>query len=160
MIEFSQMHDGSFRRGFGGDTLNAALYLARLGIDTSYVTALGDDALSEEMLAAWRSENIKTDLVIRAGGRLPGLYIIQRDAQGAYVLVADPAGKAQRKDIDATRLDGSDWIVSSGVSPGDRVIVSGLQRVMQPGQAVTAKPVEPAQPDAAKAAPASATKQG
>ena len=55
MIEFSQADDGLFRRGFGGDTLNTALYLARLGIDTSYVTALGDDALSEAMLAAWRA---------------------------------------------------------------------------------------------------------
>ena len=96
----------------------------------------------------------------RAAYRIPQVAV-QRDAQGAYVLVADPAGKAQRKDIDATRLDGSDWIVSSGVSPGDRVIVSGLQRVMQPGQPVTAKPVEPAQAGAAKAAaPQSAPKQG
>src|SRR6201999_4597116 len=82
MIEFSQMPDGAFRRGFGGDTLNTALYLARLGIDTCYVTALGDDGLSEEMLKTWRSEGIDTDLVIRASGRLPGLYMIERDPRG------------------------------------------------------------------------------
>ena len=52
MIEFSQTPDGAFRRGFGGDTLNTALYLARLGVNTSYVTALGDDPLSDAMLAA------------------------------------------------------------------------------------------------------------
>jgi membrane fusion protein (multidrug efflux system) len=85
---------------------------------------------------------------------------VQRDAQGAYVFVVDQAGKAQRKNIDATQLDGSDWIVSSGVSPGDRVIVSGVQRVMQPGQPVTAKPVVAAKPGAAQAAPATAPKQG
>jgi membrane fusion protein (multidrug efflux system) len=95
----------------------------------------------------------------REAYRIPQVAV-QRDQQGAYVLVVDQGGKAHRKNIDATQLDGSDWIVSGGVAPGDRVIVSGLQRVMQPGQAVTAKPVEPAQPDAAKAAPASATKQG
>jgi membrane fusion protein (multidrug efflux system) len=95
----------------------------------------------------------------REAYRIPQVAV-QRDQQGAYVLVVDQGGKAQRKNIAATQLDGSDWIVSGGVAPGDRVIVSGLQRVMQPGQAVTAKPVEPAQPDAAKAAPASATKQG
>ncbi len=82
---------------------------------------------------------------------------VQRDAQGAFVFVVDQAGKAQRKDIDASVMDGSDWIVSSGVAPGDRVIVSGVQRVMQPGQPVTAKPV---QADAAKAAPGPAPKQG
>jgi hypothetical protein len=83
MVEFSQAEDGLFRRGFGGDTLNTALYLARLGIDTSYVTALGDDALSQAMLAAWRGEGIRTDQVIRVAGRVPGLYMIERDAGGA-----------------------------------------------------------------------------
>ncbi|MFT3897803.1 MAG: efflux RND transporter periplasmic adaptor subunit [Thermomonas sp.] len=95
----------------------------------------------------------------REAYRIPQVAV-QRDAQGAYVFVVDQAGKAQRKDIDATQLDGSDWIVGGGVAPGDRVIVSGLQRVTQPGQAVTAKPVEPAQADAAKTAAQSATKQG
>jgi len=94
----------------------------------------------------------------REAYRIPQVAV-QRDQQGAYVLVVDQAGKAQRKNIDATQLDGSDWIVGGGVSPGDRVIVSGLQRVMQPGQPVTAKPVEAAQ-GAGKAAPQSAPKQG
>ena len=94
----------------------------------------------------------------REAYRIPQVAV-QRDQQGAYVLVVDQAGKAQRKNIEATQLDGSDWIVSGGVAPGDRVIVSGLQRVMQPGQAVTAKPAEASQ-DAANAAPQSAPKQG
>ena len=94
----------------------------------------------------------------RGAYRIPQLAV-QRDEQGAYVLVVDQAGKAQRKNVDASRMDGGDWIVSTGVAPGDRVIVSGLQRVQQPGQAVTAKPAEPA-PTAAKPAPASAPKQG
>ena len=56
MVEFSAATDGLFARGFGGDTLNTALYLARLGVNTSYVTALGDDPLSDAMLAAWKVE--------------------------------------------------------------------------------------------------------
>ena len=67
MIEFSQTPDGAFRRGFGGDTLNTALYLSRLGIDASYVTALGDDALSDAMLASWQSEGIRIGRHIDAG---------------------------------------------------------------------------------------------
>jgi 2-dehydro-3-deoxygluconokinase len=81
MIELNNA-GGLFSRAFGGDTLNTALYLARLGIDTSYVTALGDDAISDEMIAAWRAESIDTSYVLRAPGRLPGLYMIERDANG------------------------------------------------------------------------------
>ena len=31
---------------YGGDTLNAAVYMGRLGVDVDYVTALGDDGMS------------------------------------------------------------------------------------------------------------------
>jgi 2-dehydro-3-deoxygluconokinase len=122
MIEFSLNADGSFRRGFGGDTLNTALYLARLGIDTSYVTALGDDGLSEEMLTAWRNEAINTDLVIRAAGRLPGLYMIERDARGerTFLYWRDRAPAREFfDDADQALLDRLaqfDWLYLSGIS--------------------------------------------
>lgn len=73
---------GTVTRGFGGDTLNTATYLARLGTRTSYLTALGDDGWSEEMIAHWRAEGIDTDLVVRLPGRLPGLYLIRTDGCG------------------------------------------------------------------------------
>ena len=41
MVELSEHPDGTLTRGFGGDTLNTALYLARLGVPVDYVTALG-----------------------------------------------------------------------------------------------------------------------
>lgn len=42
MIELFRRTDGSLTMGFGGDTLNGAVYLARLGVAVDYVTALGD----------------------------------------------------------------------------------------------------------------------
>ena len=38
-----QAEGGLFSRGYGGDTLNTAVYLARLGAEADYITALGDD---------------------------------------------------------------------------------------------------------------------
>jgi len=77
MIELSEHADGSLTRSYGGDTLNTALYMARLGTPVDYVTALGDDGWSDEMLAAWKAEGIGTAKVLRLPGRLPGLYVIQ-----------------------------------------------------------------------------------
>ena len=82
MIELKQAANGLYARGFGGDTLNTAVYLARLGVATDYVTALGDDAMSDEMLAGWAAEGIGTGRVQRLRGKLPGLYMIQTDANG------------------------------------------------------------------------------
>jgi membrane fusion protein (multidrug efflux system) len=84
---------------------------------------------------------------------------VQRDDQGAYVMVAGKDGKAARKDVKTERQQGSDWVVRQGLADGDQVIVSGLQRV-QPGAPVKASPMPPqgagGQPAAAPQQPASA----
>lgn len=86
MIELRHTGAGTLALGFGGDTLNTAVYLARLGRDAGihvdYVTALGDDSYSSDMVNAWRDEGVGIDLVTRLPGRLPGLYIIRTDARG------------------------------------------------------------------------------
>lgn len=82
MIELRQMPDGHLTRFYGGDTLNTAVYLARLGAEVDYVTALGDDPLSDEMIAGWEAEGIGTDRVIRLAGKLPGLYMIETNSAG------------------------------------------------------------------------------
>lgn len=122
MIEFSAAGGGLFARGFGGDTLNTALYLSRLGVATSYVTALGDDSLSEAMLAAWRTEGIATDEVLRLPGRLPGLYMIERDARGerSFLYWRDRAPAREffdhADDSALERLSRFDLLYFSGVS--------------------------------------------
>jgi len=82
MIELSPRAGGLLGLAFGGDTLNTAVYLARLGVAVDYLTALGDDAYSDRMLAQWRDEGVGTGLVQRLSGRLPGLYVIEIDRQG------------------------------------------------------------------------------
>src|SRR5262245_27658644 len=42
MIELSEHPDGRITRAFGGDTLNTAVYLARLGIPVEYKPADGE----------------------------------------------------------------------------------------------------------------------
>lgn len=84
MIELQQHADGSLRQSFGGDTLNTAVYLARLlgSGQVDYVTALGDDSFSDAMCKVWSQEGIGLGKVQRLPGRLPGLYCIQTDASG------------------------------------------------------------------------------
>jgi 2-dehydro-3-deoxygluconokinase len=82
MIELREEADGRLSRSFGGDTLNTAVYLARLGSQADYITALGDDSWSDELIAAWEAEGVGTGRVLRLAGRLPGLYIIQTDPKG------------------------------------------------------------------------------
>ena len=82
MIELARGTDGRLAFGFGGDTFNFAVYIARASIEVAYATALGDDNYSEGILTLAAAEGVKTELVLRVPGRLPGLYLIETDAAG------------------------------------------------------------------------------
>lgn len=71
-----------YAQGFAGDTYNTVVYMARSGLEVSYVTLLGDDPYSEQMLAAMRAEGIDTAAIEQLPGRCPGLYTIQNSADG------------------------------------------------------------------------------
>ena len=119
MVEFKEQPDGLFQRSYGGDTLNTAVYLARLGVAVDYVTAVGDDAWSDEMLAFWRAEGVGTGLVPRLPGRLPGLYVIQTDGRGErrFLYWRDSAAARHLFDhFDPARLDAFDVLYVSGIT--------------------------------------------
>lgn len=87
MIELQRSAGGAgMDYRFGGDTLNAALYMARLldpdKVRVAYVTGLGIDGMSDEMLAGWEREGIDTRCVQRLPDRLPGIYMIETDPAG------------------------------------------------------------------------------
>ncbi|PSW20505.1 sugar kinase [Photobacterium sanctipauli] len=85
MIEL-QEKDAQLNRTFGGDTLNTAVYLSRLtkdkDINTTYITALGTDNFSDEMMTAWNAEGIDTSKILRLENKHPGLYYIETDETG------------------------------------------------------------------------------
>jgi 2-dehydro-3-deoxygluconokinase len=86
MIELKQMADGTLRQHYSGDVLNTAVYFRReLGqapIDAEFITAIGKDSLSENMLQFWHDENLNCDYVARINKKLPGLYFIQVNEHG------------------------------------------------------------------------------
>ena len=82
---------------------------------------------------------------------------VQRDANGAYLLVVGAGDKVVEKRVTLDGQRGAQWIVASGLADGDRVIVSGVQKG-QPG--VKVQPVAYAPDTDAPAAAASASSSG
>ncbi|TLU65740.1 sugar kinase [Thalassotalea litorea] len=82
MVELSQQPDGHYKMGFGGDTLNTAIYLSRSGGRCDYFTAIGDDLYSAQMKAEWQKEGVGVNNVITRAGANSGLYIIENDDHG------------------------------------------------------------------------------
>lgn len=67
---------------------------------------------------------------------------VSRDAKGgASVMVVGADGKLQPRPITTSRTVGQDWMVTSGLQPGDKVVVEGAQNLM-PGTPVKASPYQ------------------
>ncbi|CNI12661.1 sugar kinase [Yersinia ruckeri] len=126
MIELSQKGT-DLSRGFGGDTLNTAVYIARQvdeqALNVHYVTALGTDNFSNEMLAAWQKEKVQTDLIQRMDNKLPGLYFIETDETGErtfYYWRNDAAARfwlnSPQVDEICQKLADFDYLYLSGIS--------------------------------------------
>jgi 2-dehydro-3-deoxygluconokinase len=152
MVELSDRPEGC-RLGFGGDTLNTTLYLARLGMAVAYVTVLGDDPYSDRMIDAWRAEGIGVRFVGRAPGRLPGLYAIRTDARGERSFyywrdrapVRELLTKAHAGGV-AEALDAASLVYLSGITvsvldePQRRKLIGLLEGVRARGASVAFDP--------------------
>ena len=76
---------GNAQLKVAGDVLNTAIYLQRAirgAHSVHFVTVLGNDNLSNQMIEFMKSEGVKTNHVERDDTRLPGLYAISTDASG------------------------------------------------------------------------------
>jgi 2-dehydro-3-deoxygluconokinase len=152
MIELQKSSTGMDYR-FGGDTLNAALYMARLldpsRVKVAYVTALGVDGMSDEMCASWEGEGIDTGCVLRLPDRLPGIYMIEnepngerrfhywrKDSAARHWLEAPDAGKVLLK-LAAARMVYLSGISLAILSPADReLLIASLAQCRARGGSV------------------------
>jgi membrane fusion protein (multidrug efflux system) len=79
---------------------------------------------------------------------------VSRDLKGnPLALVVGPDDKVQSRSLILDRALGSQWLVSSGLSPGERVIVEGMQKA-RPGATVKVAARETTGPEAAPPADA------
>ena len=122
MIELRRNAQGDFTAGFGGDTLNTAIYMARLGLAADYVTALGTDSFSLAMQAAWQEEGVGIGHVLAVPDRLPGLYMIDTDAAGERRFLYWRESAPAR---DLFRLPGSPALIEA-LAAYDLLYLSGI----------------------------------
>ena len=126
MIELNGAPFGAMTQTFGGDSLNTAVYLARVAgekVAIDYVSALGCDAISQGMLERWQQEGVGTDLVLRDETRQPGLYLIQLDEQGERTFLYwrnQSAARYMMQHADFGKIEASlvdvDMVYLSGIS--------------------------------------------
>jgi 2-dehydro-3-deoxygluconokinase len=123
MIEMSGGDEGNYRLGYDGDTLNTAWYArARLPAewDVDYVTALGDDIYSQQMVDFFADNGLGTGHIQKIDGKRPGLYLIHQahgDRHFTYWRGQSAAKlMAEVPDALTAAFEGADIAYFSGIS--------------------------------------------
>lgn len=104
MVELTP-RQGRWDVHYGGDTLNVALHLTRLGFDVAYLTALGSDPFAGMMRGAWGREGMDVSLVLTDPDRTTGLYCIDTDERGERHFSYWRGESAARRLFDLTGID-------------------------------------------------------
>lgn len=123
MVELSETGSGLLRQAFAGDVFNTLWYAKRaLGDmqEVQFLSAVGTDPLSDQMLDSIEAARIDTSRVRRISDRRPGLYMIHldgaersfsywRENSAARLLASDEAHLTES-------LSGSSVIYFSGIT--------------------------------------------
>lgn len=86
MIELRLVSEDTTTVGFGGDTVNTAVYLAHYSaqdhaVNTGYLAGVGDDRYSRRMLDWLARKNVGTRHVREILGATSGFYLVEVDSQ-------------------------------------------------------------------------------
>ena len=112
---------GEFKLGFAGDTFNTAWYLAQVAsdIDVSYLTAVGDDAISQDMRSFMKNSRIRDAHVQVIAGQTVGLYLI-------HLNNGERSFSYWRNDSAARKLAADQIALGRAVEEADLIYFSGI----------------------------------
>ena len=87
LLEFNQIPDdvkNTYRSGFGGDTSNTAIAIARQGASSGFLSKVGNDYFGRQLLELWQRENVDCSHVAQHPEAPTGIYFVTHDAGGHH----------------------------------------------------------------------------
>lgn len=119
LFEFSDVGNGNWISGIGGDVSNVAIAAARQGARVAMLTQLGNDPFGVMIRETWRSEGINDKYVATHDEAATGIYFITHndDAhQFEYRRAGSAAARMRPEDLPDAALKGVQFLHLSGIS--------------------------------------------
>ncbi|GAA6204564.1 sugar kinase [Thalassotalea sp. SU-HH00458] len=102
MVEFGSAElPQTYKQGFAGDVFNTGIYIKRCveqKATVNFLSAIGNDELSDQLIKLMTQENLNNDLLYRSNTEKMGLYLINVDDEG------ERSFTYWRKDSAATKI--------------------------------------------------------
>jgi len=106
--------------GWGGDTSNFAVAVARLGGEVGYLCRLGDDEFGSSFLELWHREGVDASRVVIEENSFTAVYFISIINGGqhdfTYYRSSSAASRYTPSDLEEDYLKGAKILHSSGIS--------------------------------------------
>ncbi len=124
MVELRAVGADTFARSYAGDVYNTAVYLKRSlpAAQVQFLTATGDDAMSQAMRRMWRAQEIDDALAFPVAEGSAGLYLIETDPFGERSFQYWRKNSAARRwlarlvEHGGSLLHGADIVYFSGIT--------------------------------------------
>jgi 2-dehydro-3-deoxygluconokinase len=119
MVEFNQQPDGRFLMGHGGDTSNCAIAAARSGAQAGMITALGQDAFGDSLMALWEDNGVDTAQVRRRANAPTGVYFVTHGPEGhdfSYLRAGSAASRYGPADLPLKAIAQARCLHLSGIT--------------------------------------------
>lgn len=112
--------------------LKGRLELAEVTVDTATETLVVRAVFPnpDRLLLTGMFVHAEIDEGVDPKGILVPQVAVQRDIRNdPYVMVVGDGDKVEQRSIQVSRTVGSNWLVTGGIKPGERVAVNGLQKI-------------------------------
>lgn len=122
MLEFNQASAADpqqFQQGFGGDTSNFCVAVARQGGSVGYVTRLGNDAFGRLFVDLWRREQVDVQGVATDPDAHTGVYFVTHDEKGhafSYLRKDSAASRMSPENLPLDLIGRAKYLHLSGIT--------------------------------------------
>jgi 2-dehydro-3-deoxygluconokinase len=126
MVEFCATNPGrlsqvvQYKRGWGGDSSNFAISVARQGCKAAHLCRLGDDEFGQSFLELWRKEEMDLSRVIVEPNAFTAVYFISLMEHGGhdftYYRKNSAASRYRVSDLDEDYIKKAKVVHTSGIS--------------------------------------------
>lgn len=136
----------TMRLSYGGDALNEAVALSRLGVPVQLISKVGEDEAGNQVMRFLQTNGVATDYVKREPGLVTGMNIVLVDGAGERHFLTNPNSSLRKlalEDIEPFLQDTGELVSFASMFVSSELDIAAMEKIFkqvksQPGRTLVA----------------------